>query len=44
MIDKKKRNYYLIIKFLIICIGINTVSSMSTEDQNELSTIDQQNT
>ena len=42
MIDKKKRDYYLIIKLLIICLAIATVSSMSTEDQNELSPIDQQ--
>lgn len=40
MIDKKKRDYYLIIKLLIICICIHTVSSMQTEDQNEVFKID----
>ena len=41
MIDKKKRDYYLIIiKLLIICIGIHTVSSIQTEDQNEVFKID----
>lgn len=42
MIDKRKKD--LLIKLLVICIFLTTISSMEADYSNEALKIDQQNT
>lgn len=44
MIDKMSKRSFFILKLLIICLAIVTVSSMEAEYSNEVLKIDQQNT
>ena|GEM_PF-6852489 len=44
MIDKMSKRSFFILKLLVICLAIVTISSMEAENQNYILNIDQRNT